>query len=102
MRKWLCLVMALMLALLPAMAEGANVQGALDAATAQALRSRTDTSATWSVQMAYAPILVGRAGTIHYADSPGMEPVAIEGFVSQREIRQDGALMTMELTIEEV
>lgn len=86
----------------PEIAQGANVQATLDAATAQALAAKTDVSRVWSVRMAYAPVRVGQAGTIRYIDSANMEPVELSGFVSAREVFTEGAAVFMELTIEEV
>lgn len=85
----------------PTIPEGANVQDILDAATAAALAAHSDTRRTFSVQMAYMPIEVGEVGTLQYR-SGDMDTISVLGFVSQRQIKQDGAAVYMELTIEEV
>lgn len=84
----------------PQIEDAGTVQATLDALTARTLASRADVSRTWSAQMLYMPVRVGQAGTLAYQDGAALFDV--RGFISAREIRQDGAALMMEITLEEV
>lgn len=79
----------------------AQIQKALDAKADSRLAENTQTFATWSASVLYAPVSCGEVVTLPYNDSPGSEGLFIKGMLTQREITCD-ASMLMQITIEEV
>lgn len=84
----------------PQIEDEGTVQSVLDALTARTLAARSDVSRVYSASMLYMPIRAGQAGTLSYID--GGASVTVRGFVSAREVRQDGAALVQEITLEEV
>lgn len=83
-------------------ADGADITAVLRALASQTLNERADVRGVYSIEAAFEPIRVGQAGTLYYSDAPGMAPRIVSGFVSGREVKWDGAGVSMSLTIEEV
>jgi hypothetical protein len=78
-----------------------EIKAALESKADSRLAENTQTFATWSATVLYAPVSCGDVVTIPYADSPGSEGLFIKGMMTQREITCD-ASMLMQITIEEV
>lgn len=79
----------------------AQIQKALDSKADSRLAENTQTYATWSASVLYAPVSCGEVVTLPYNDSPDSEGLFIKGVLTQREITCD-ASMLMQITIEEV